>query len=286
MPDFHDILMITYNRPSYTRQALGRLLDSCDEKMRVWVWHNGNDEPTLEVVRSFRDHPRFHHLEHSLENKRLGVPTNWFWQRSDGDFVSKVDDDCMLPDGWSQTLRAALTANPELGVIGCWRFYDEDYVPRLAEKKLRMLKGGHRLLANCWVQGSGYVMRRNVIRQLGSLTESFPAYCIRAALAGWQNGWYFPFIHEEHMDDPRSPFCEIKTDAEFMAQRPLSAINDNVTTLAQWAARVKHMARLVQEASPDPRDHVGWRRRLRAGLRRLRAVIGREKDWRTATSDL
>lgn len=282
MADFHDILMITYNRPGYTRRALGRLLDSCDEKMRVWVWHNGSDGPTLEVVQSFRSHPRFHHFEHSLENKRLGVPTNWFWKQSDGDYVSKVDDDCLLPNGWSQTLRSALTANPELGVIGCWRFYDEDFVPRLADKKLRSLREGHRIMANCWVQGSGYVMRREVIHQHGSLTESFPAYCIRAALTGWQNGWYFPFIHEEHMDDPRSPFCEIKTDAEFMAQRPLSAINDNVTTLAQWAARVKHMALLVQEASPDPRMHVGWRKRLGVLRQRIRKLAGIEKDWRSA----
>ena len=42
-----DILMITYNRPEYTRLSLERLLATCDESMRVWVWHNGTDEETL-----------------------------------------------------------------------------------------------------------------------------------------------------------------------------------------------------------------------------------------------
>ena len=32
-----DILMVTYNRLEYTQRSLPRLLDSCDESMRVWV---------------------------------------------------------------------------------------------------------------------------------------------------------------------------------------------------------------------------------------------------------
>lgn len=274
--------MITYNRAEYTRLALTRLLDSCDETMRVWVWQNGSDPATLAVVNSLRDHPRFHHLQHSPENKKLREPTNWFWENSTAPHVSKVDDDCMLPDGWGRTLLNAHAANPELGVIGCWRFYDEDYIPTLAEKKLRTLKGSHRIMANCWVQGSGYAMKRACIEQQGPIreSESFPAHCIRSALAGWQNGWYFPFIHEEHMDDPRSPYCAIKTDAEFMAQRPLSAINDNVETLAQWAARVRHMAYLVQEASPDPKAHSGWRRKLGGLKRRFGRLLGHREPWR------
>lgn len=280
----HDVLMITYNRPGYTRRALERLLESCDSRMRVWVWHNGNDAETLQVVQSLRAHPRFHHFEHCPENKRLREPTNWFWQASDAPFVSKVDDDCMLPDGWSQTLIEAMEANPTLGFLGSWRFYEEDFVPELATRKIRTLQGNHRMMASCWVQGSGYVMRRSVVDQLGPIRpdESFSGYCIRACRAGWTGGWYFPFIHEEHMDDPRSAFCEIKTDEEFMAQRPLSAINDNVTTLAQWAARVKHMARAVQEASSDPRDHVGWRRKIRQVAARVQRAFGRAETWRRA----
>jgi glycosyltransferase involved in cell wall biosynthesis len=278
----HDILMITYNREDYTRMALTRLLETCDESMRVWVWHNGDHQGTLDVVRGLSGHPRFHRLHHSKENKRLREPTNWFWTESDGDYVSKIDDDCLEEDGWGLKLRSALEANPKLGVIGCWRFYDEDYVPELAGKKIRPLNGGSRLMENCWVQGSGYVMRRACIDQLGILreNESFPAYCIRAALAGWQNGWYFPFLHEEHMDDPRSPLCAIKTDEEFMAQRPLSAINDNVTTLGEWAARVKYMARAVQEASTDPRNYTGWRKRLRGACRRAKKLVGLGEEWR------
>jgi len=276
-----DILMITYNRPEYTKLALTQLLSTCNDAMRVWVWHNGNHEETLKVVRELEPHPQFHRLKHSPENKRLREPTNWFWEESDAPYVTKVDDDCLLPEGWAQTLIRALEANRQLGVIGCWRFYDEDYVPELAERKIAKLKGGHRIMRNAWVQGSGYAMRKELIALGGQIRdgESFPAYCVRASLKGWENGWYFPFIHEEHMDDPRSPYCLIKTDEDFMAQRPLSAINDSVTTVADWTARVKYMARSAQAANPDPIYHLGWRKKRRNLQERARRVLARKRPW-------
>ena len=99
-----DILMITYNRPEYTGLSLERLLATCDESMRVWVWHNGTDEETLEIVQSFRDHPSFFKFHHSIENKKLNEPTNWLWTHAKGDFLSKVDDDC-LHSGTGRALR-------------------------------------------------------------------------------------------------------------------------------------------------------------------------------------
>ena len=147
-----------------------------------------------------------HTVQISPENQRLREPTNWFWQHSDAPFVSKVDDDCLLPKGWAPTLIDAHHSAAKAGILGCWRFYEDDFVPSFAERKIRELPGGHRLMRNCWVQGSGYVMKREVVAQLGPLrkTEKFTDYCVRAELAGWCNGWYYPFIHEEHMDDPRS----------------------------------------------------------------------------------
>lgn len=278
----HDILMITHRRPSFTRMALERLLETCDDNMRVWVWHNGDHEETLDVVRSLSGHRRFHQLHISEENRKLREPTNWFWETSDGAFLSKVDDDCLLPDGWAQTLTAAHRANADLGAIGCWRFYDEDYMPEAAQRKMRSFEGGHRVMVNPWVQGSGYVMKREVFEQLGPLgdEESFSDYGIRSALAGWINGWYFPFIHEEHMDDPRSPHSAFTSQEAFERDRPLSAVNDRVTSLEEWKNRVRFMARSVQMANADPRYHVGWRKALRRVWRRLTRYAGVREPWR------
>src|SRR5688500_7223916 len=141
-----DILMVTYNRPVYTRIALEALLSTCDDRMSVWLWHNGDDAETLAVVAEFSRHSRVKHYVHSRENKRVREATNWLLSKSKANLLSKVDDDCIVPTRWADTLRAAHAANPRLGVVGCWRFQEEDFFPDAANKKIRMLDGGHRLL--------------------------------------------------------------------------------------------------------------------------------------------
>jgi len=91
--------MVTYNRPAYTRLSLEHLLDSCDESMRVWVWHNGNDQDTLDVVASMRGHARFHEFYHCPENQRIRAPINWLFQNATGDLLSLVNDDCVVSPG-------------------------------------------------------------------------------------------------------------------------------------------------------------------------------------------
>lgn len=258
----HDILMITYKRAAFTQLSLSRLLETCDSQMRVWVWHNGDDQDTLDVVRSFRSHPRFHRLEISHENVKLRSPTNWFWRNSDGKYISKVDDDCLMTDGWAQTLRSAHEASSRLGIIGTWRFYEEDLVLDLVQKKLRRLSDFHKLMVHGFVQGSGYVMKREVHEQLGSIraNESFTGYCLRAAYRGWINGWYYPFIHEDHMDDARSPNYPIRTEEEFQKSLSLSQINFGVNSLVDWRTFSRMQARHLQTDIVDPKQFFGWRR--------------------------
>lgn len=38
------MLVITYDQPLYTRLTLEWVFPACDETMRVWIWHNGNEE--------------------------------------------------------------------------------------------------------------------------------------------------------------------------------------------------------------------------------------------------
>lgn len=265
-----DVLMISYDRAAYTQRSLPRVLDTCDERTRVWLWHNGDHPETLEVVRSYADHPRVHEFHHSPENLRLREPTNWFFERSDGEFLSKVDDDGLMPEGWCDTLRQAHRDVPELGIVGCWRFREEDFVPELANRKIARF-GDHQILQNCWVEGSGYVMKRRVVDTVGPIRdgESFSQYGIRAALAGFVNGWYYPFLYQEDMDDPRSPYTLKRTQEDFERYASLSQQRFGVETLEQCIERQRMCALEVQEASPDPRDYVGWRGRLRRLRTRL-----------------
>lgn len=267
-----DILMITYDRPAYTRTTLSALLDTCDETMQVWLWHNGDDEETLAAVSSFRDHPRVHRFHHSPENVGLTTPTNWLWTEATGTYVSKIDDDCIVSPEWAQTLRRAHEDHPGFGVIGSWRFYEEDFVPRLAERKIATFPGGHKVMRNPWVQGSGYLLKRAGIDDIGILRdgESFTAWCIRLAAQGWDNGWYYPFIQEEHLDDPRSPFTGLHTDADLQRRLPLSAARRGVTTLGEWEQQMRDSALALQRTPVDPGAYLGLRGRLRSLAMQLR----------------
>jgi hypothetical protein len=188
-----------------------------------------------------------------------------------------VDDDCLMPEGWCETLVQAHEDVPEFGVLGCWRFLDEDFNKELAQKKIQKF-GKHQVMRNCWVEGSGYLMKRAIIDKIGTLRdESFTSYCTRAAAAGYVNGWYYPFIYQEHMDDPRVPHTGMVTEEDFKRLAPLSAKTFKIHTKQDWINRLKYSAWSLQACSFDPKDYMGWRAKLRraAGKVRGKPVIAR-----------
>lgn len=274
-----DVLMITYDRPQYTRLALSELLARSDERTRVWVWHNGMNLQTLEVVRSFQDHPRFHRLHHSEENVALREPTNWLWTEARGAYLSKVDDDCIVPHDWTRLLIEAHEAEPEFGILGCWRFQEEDFDPELGGRKIRTFPSGRQLLVNLWVEGSGYLMKRACRDAVGLLGEgqSFTDYGIAVGRKGWVNGWVYPFLYQEHMDDPRAEHSGLRTDADLAEYLPLSAKANGVKSVADWEAQIRRSARKVQEAPADPAYFAPWRVRMRRIARRLRNPLARNR---------
>ncbi|NED95092.1 glycosyltransferase [Phytoactinopolyspora alkaliphila] len=274
-------MMITYRSARYLHLSLPRLLDTCGENDRVWLWHNGDDEETIEALRPYYKDARVYRHHHSRENVRLREPTSWLWSESDAQFVSKVDDDCVVTLGWLDTFAAAHRDNPEFGVIGSWRHPEEDFRPELAAKKIQTFRGGHQLMRNLWVQGSGYLMPRSLVDRHGLLgeNESFTGYCIRTARGGAVNGYYYPFVREDHMDDPRSPHTLIRTDEDLRARMPLSAQANGVKTVGEWVSQIRQSAYVLQDASLDPRDHKMWRRKLASARRRVRKFTRGSAGW-------
>lgn len=275
-----DVLMITYARPDYVRTTLPHLLQSVDDRTRVWLWHNGDDCEVLDVLAAHRDHPRVHRFHHSRENVRLRPPTNWLWREAEGELLGKVDDDCVLDDGWVARLRQA-HSDHGFGVLGSWRFRPEDFRADLSDPKTRDFPGGHRVLQNLWVQGSGYLVPRTVVRQVGPLgdQQSFTGWCLEVARTGRVNGWLLPFIQEEHMDDPRSPLSPLRTDEDLMRNLPLSAQAHGVTRLADWTEQMRRSALVVQQAPLDPDAFSGWRARARRASRRVQRLVRGRSTW-------
>lgn len=268
-----DVLMITHKRPGYTARSLPRLLDSCDERMRVWVWQNGSDAETLAVVRSMLDHPRLHAFHHSPENQLVRTPTNWLFERARGQLLGVVADDCVVSDGWADHLRATHAAGASFGVLACWHFHVTDFDPRRAATKTRVFAGGQRVMVHPWVQGSGVLLKRECVEEMGLLPETdkgFTAYCIRLANRGWINGWPIPLVPIDHMDDPRSPHTHLRTDADLDRHLPLSARLRGTRTVADWTEHLRTSARIIQSAPCDPRVYVGVRKKIRRVVTRIR----------------
>jgi glycosyltransferase involved in cell wall biosynthesis len=277
-----DVLMITHRRPHYTELSLERLLETADGSARIWVWHNGDDAETLSVVKRFADHPRLHRLHISPQNVGLTEPTNWLWLNSEGEYVGKVDDDCLVPDGWISRLRDAHDANPEIGVLGLWLYLEEDFIPELAQRKIEPLDGGCQILRHPWVQGSGYLMKRECIDAQGVLSDgqSFTDYCIALAQRGWSNGFHFPFIYEDHMDDPRSPNTMLRSNADMERYLPLSARNSRIDDLSEWEDHIRFGGFLLQYWPPDAEPLGGLRGRFRRDWAKL--MYARWKRRRSA----
>lgn len=262
--------MITYNRADYTALALRRLCETLPAEGRITVWDNASGPETVSVLKQFESIPAIEQIIYNQTNDKLRGPTNWFWENAkDADFLSKVDDDCLMPEGWCERLIAAHRDIPQAGVLGCWRFLDEDFDPALAARKIQTF-GRHQVMRNCWIEGSGYLMKRAVLEKVGLLRdrESFTGYCIRAAVAGFIHGWYYPFLHQEHMDDPRAPHTGMKTESDFQRLRPLSANTFKIDSREAWIKRLKYSAWTLQACSIDPRDYMGWKAKLRRRIAR------------------
>ena len=269
-----DILMITYDSPESTDLCLGRLLETCGEGVRVWLWHNGEHAETLEVVRRHSTHPAVHRFHHSPENQKLWAPTNWLLTNAEGDYLSKVDDDNLVPPGWIEKLMEAHASYERFGVLGCWRFPEEDFVPDLANEKIREFPGGHRIMQNLWVEGSCFLMKRRCRDEQGALAEgqSFPSYCKQLAFAGWINGHYYPFIQYENLDDPRAPHTLIRDEESLRRYLPLTAQYNGIKTIQQWTEQLRRSAHVAQSAPIELHHWRGWRyfvRRVRGRVRRL-----------------
>lgn len=271
-----DIVMVTHRSADYVPVTLPRLLATLGPDDRVWLWQNGDDEATIEALRPYRDDSRVARYHHNRENVLLREPTNWLWASSQARFVSKVDDDCVVAPGWLDTFAAAHDANPEFGVVGSWRHHDDEFRPELARPKIQEFRGGHSLMRNHWVQGSGYLLPRALVEEHGLLRpdETFKGFCLRLARAGAVNGFYYPFVAEDHLDDPRSPQTRIRDDRDLLDRMPLSGRANGIATVEQWDAQLRRSAVVLQGASLDLRRYSGWRHRATRLRRRARRMAG------------
>jgi hypothetical protein len=266
-----DILFLVHDRAHYIRRTLPRLLASVPDGSRIWIWQNEDHREVSRLLDEHLDDPRVFRVHRHPTNAGVTAPTNWLWREAAGALVGKVDDDCLVPDGWVEALVAAHEGSRALGVIGMWPFPEGDLLPETLRHRSVALGEQRHLLRNCWVGGSGYLMKRECVGMNGLVSQrrSFTRYCIDLSAFGYLVGWHYPLILQDHMEDPRSPYCTIRTDSDLVEQRPQAIRLLPEPTVQAWVRQHEELARRVQTASLDPKEHQSLRHRSSWLLRYL-----------------
>lgn len=258
------LLMITYNRFEYTKRSIPILLEDTTEEFDLTIWDNGSTDGTQDYLRTVKDR-RIVDIVFSNENRGQTYPTNKIWSETSAELVGKVDNDCLVTPGWTRTLSRAHADLPELGVVGCWHFPPEDFDYNRARHKIQTF-GRHQIFRHPWVDGSALLVKRKVYMDYAPCIEDdyLSGFWIKLALAGYVNGFYYPLIYQEHMDDPKSKHCMFKdqnsyNEAKKVTYCPRRHHLDTLDDFMRWRQKV------LDNLLDDPWEakyYVGWHGRI------------------------
>jgi hypothetical protein len=231
-----------------------------------------------EYLKELED-PRITEVILHRENPGPTFALNQVWSKTKAELLGKLDNDCLVSPGWVKPLAQAHRDIEQLGVVACWHFRSEDFDETIAKRKIQTL-GGHRVFRHPWVCGSGFLVKRSTYERIGPVAQgdrrhALTGFFMDVALAGGINGWYYPFVMQEHMDDPLSPHCLFKDDASMAALREITYTmrTHNIKTYAQRLKRRAVVLASLHYGPSDPQAYRGWAGRLRRhlpGLDRVR----------------
>jgi glycosyltransferase involved in cell wall biosynthesis len=272
-PSVH-LVFITYNRLDYTRKALASILRDPNEAFTLTIWDNASTDGTRDFLRNEVADPRIDDVVLSEKNVGQIQPLNAIWSKSRCDLLGKLDNDCLVTPGWTHILARAHADIPQLGVVACWHFMEDDFDVERAKPKIAEL-GGHRILRHPWTCGTGLLIKRRVFEEIGPLTgTSTSHYWLEMARRGYVNGFYYPLVLQEHMDDPRSEHSHLKDEQSYQEAKAVTynLKHHGQDTLAdRWRWRQEVIDNLT--SGPwDVRYYTGWRGWLRNQLTRVRRL--------------
>jgi len=266
-----DLIFIAYNRLPYVKLTLPTLLDDPTEEFSLTIWDNGSTDGTREYLSSVDD-PRIVRRVFPHQNAYLHGAVNDLVSSSSADLIGMIFDDILVTPGWTRPIAKAHADVPEFGMIGSWHFPPEDFDYELAKWKIQKF-GQHRVLRNVWTGVGAGLVKVKTMRECGPLKSSRTTYYwVQMALRGYINGYYFPLILADHLDDPRSPHSRIKSEEDFQREPPMTAKCRGVSSFDEWVEFCQKDSIVIQTASIDPKQYVGWR----AKFRRLRKKLIRK----------
>lgn len=268
-----ELAFITYQRLEYTKLALASVLADPTEEFSLTIWDNASTDGTVDYLKNEVSDPRITDMVLSKENVGQTTAVNEIWSRSKADLLGKLDNDCIVTPGWTRTLAQAHRDIEQLGVVACWHFFADDFDYERARHKIQTF-GHHQIFRHPWTCGTGLLFKRTDFQAFGPIQEKATTqYWLKMAAAGRINGFYYPLIYQEHMDDPKSQYCLIQ-DAESYARYKDITFGLGAGRYHDIEGRMKTRAEMVRNLLEDPlapHYYLGWHRKVR----RLKACIAK-----------
>jgi len=177
------ILMITWNRLKYTKQAIEALRENTYYPYKLWIWDNGSTDGTVEYLKSL-DNVQVYYSD---KNQGLVPPMNAFFDTfKDFEYVSKVDNDTIVSPGWLTKLKEVMDKYP-LFVIQSDHYLGLPYKLKNNQEfynELEKVKyGDNNLYLFPHVSGTGVLIRRKHIDS--------PIEKMEGTLSGWVNYQFY-----------------------------------------------------------------------------------------------
>ena len=273
------IVIVTHNRLEYTKKSLPHLLSSKSD-FDLYIWDNASEDGTPEYLNGGLSDPRIKEIVLSKENLGQTGAMNYVWSKTKAQLVGKVDNDCLPAHNWTEIFAQAHRDIPNLGAVACWHYPLDELDEKAARKRGKIQSfGSHQIFRHPYVCGSGFLMKRSTFQEYGPWKAGCDIgttyYFLKMALGGYINGWYYPLILQEHMDDLKSEHT-LLTDDESI--RRLHDVTFSLRTKdirdikSRWARR--HFVLRNLNYNPwDVRYYVGWRGKIRNLRERIYNII-------------
>lgn len=275
------ITVVTHNRLEYTKKCIERLLADPSEAFDLYLWDNASEDETGEYLKSIKD-PRVVEVIVNKENLGQTGAMNYVWSRTKAELVGKLDNDCLTAPGWTRTIGQAHRDVAEFGAVACWHYPLDEFDEPAARKAGKVQDfGAHKIFRHPWVCGSGFLMKRSTYAEHGQWQAGADVgttdYFLSMAMKGYVNGWYYPLILQEHMDDPRSVHSMVKDDDSVKKMYDIT-YTLRVQKIHDMKARWNRRPVVLKNLNSGPWEakyYVGWRRRWSNVKKKMLKLAGR-----------